>query len=353
MSLRGLLIAPLLSFVMAAPAWAGDGLAGMDRLDMKLPHRGQAVAAAIWYPAAGPTYRGLVGDNPVFRGTRVHIGPPIAAGKHPLILFSHGSGGNMDNAAWLFATLAEQGAMVLAVNHPGTTSGDSSPRRSVRLDERARDVSAALDVLLQEAPFAAHIDPKRIVSLGFSLGGATALGLAGMRFDREAYHRFCDRSDDLPVDCQFFAKGGVDLANLPDGFAADTKDGRVSSAIAVDPGFSYAARPNSIAAMTMPVLLINLGADGHGSGHRDRFLAADVGPNGSNLVGRLSDVTYREIGPANHFTFLAECKPEGAALLAEEQDDPVCTDPAGTDRADVHRRIARTILEFLKLPGAE
>lgn len=353
MSLRRLLFAPLLSLAFAAPSWAGDGLAGMDRLDMRLPHRGQAVAAAIWYPAAGPTYRGLVGDNAVFQGARVHIGPPIAAGQHPLILFSHGSGGNMDNAAWLFSALAEQGAMVLAVNHPGSTSGDSSPRRSLRLDERARDLSAALDILLKEEPFAAHIDPNRIVSLGFSLGGATALGLAGMRFDREAYRRFCDRPDDMPVDCLFFAKGGVDLAKLPDGFAADVKDDRVSAAIAIDPGFSYAAEPNSIKAMTMPLLLINLGSDGHGAGPRDRFMAADVGPNGSNLVARLSDVTYREIGPANHFAFLAECKPEGAALLAEEQDDPVCTDPSGTERADVHRRIARTILEFLKLPGVE
>jgi len=340
--MRRFTLATLVSILIAGPASAGDGLAGMDRLDMKLPHRGQAVAAAIWYPASGPTYRGMVGDNAVFRGTKVHIGAPIAEGRHPLVLFSHGSGGNMDNAAWLFSALAERGAMVLAVNHPGSTSGDSSPRRSVWLDERARDLSAALDALLQEAPFAAHIDRSRIVSLGFSLGGATSLGLAGMRFDRGAYRRFCDRMGDAAQDCLFFAKGAVDLAKLPDGFAADTRDTRVTAAIAIDPGFSYAAAPDSITAITMPVLLINLG-------FAERFAAADVGPHGSNLVARLTDVTYREIGPAHHFTFLAECKPEGAGLLAEEKDDPVCDDPAGTDRADVHRRIVEAVAAFLKL----
>jgi len=346
--MRRFTLAILVSILVAGPAWSSDGTAGLDRMDMQLPHRATPVAAAIWYPAAGPTYRGMVGDNAVFRGTKVHIGAPIAEGRHPLILFSHGSGGNMDNAAWLFSALAERGAMVLAVNHPGSTSGDSSPRRSLRLDERARDLSAALDALLQEAPFAAHIDHSRIVSFGFSLGGATSLGLAGMRFDREAYRRFCDRMGDAAQDCLFFARGGVDLAKLPDGFAADMRDARVTAAMAVDPGFSYAAAPDSIVAITMPVLLINLGSDGHGSGARDRFLAADVGPKGSNLVARLSDVTYREIGPANHYTFLAECKPEGAALLAEEKDDPVCDDPAGTDRADIHQRIVETVVAFLK-----
>lgn len=347
--MRRFTLATLISIVVAGPAWAAEGTAGMDRMDMKLPHRASPVAAAIWYPAAGPTYRGMVGDNAVFRGTKVHIGAPVADGQHPLILFSHGSGGNMDNSAWLLSALAARGAMVLAVNHPGSTSGDSSPRRSIRLDERARDLSAAVDVLLREEPFAAHIDRERIISLGFSLGGATALGLAGMRFDREAYRRFCDHPDDLPVDCRFFARGGVDLAKLPDGFAADTRDARVSAAIAIDPGFSYAAAPDSIAAITLPVLLINLGADGRGSGVRDRFLAADVGPEGSNLVARLAQLSYREIGPANHYTFLAECKPEGAGLLAEEKDDPVCDDPAGTDRADVHRRIVEAVAAFLKL----
>ena len=171
---------------LATPAVA-DPLAGYDRLTVAAAHRTAPVAASLWYPAGTPTYRGLVGDNPVFKGTYALVGATIAEGRHPLIVLSHGSGGNMDGLGWLSSGLAQRGAMVLAVNHPGSTSGDSSPRRSIRLDERAADLRAALDTLLSDQAFAPFIDPTRITSFGFSLGGATALNLAGIRMDRGLY----------------------------------------------------------------------------------------------------------------------------------------------------------------------
>ncbi|MFC7421186.1 hypothetical protein ACFQNF_15090 [Iodobacter arcticus] len=42
--------------------------------------------------------------------------------------------------AWLASALAQRGVLVLAVNHPGSMSGDSSPRQSLLLDERAADL---------------------------------------------------------------------------------------------------------------------------------------------------------------------------------------------------------------------
>ena len=119
------------------------------------------------------------------------------------------------------------------------------------------------------------------------------------------------------------------------------RDVRVSEAMAVDPGFTYAMTDASIRAMTMPVLLINLGRD-------NRFRAADLRETGSNLVGRLSDVTYDVFAPAHHFTFLAECKPGAKQMLIEEGEDPICDDPAGTDRAMIHQKIIDSVLKFLK-----
>ena len=43
------------------------------------------------------------------------------------------------------------------------------------------------------------------------------------------------------------------------------------------------------------------------------------------------------------------CKPDGAAILEAERDDPVCTDPAWTDRADVHGAIIDAIAARLGL----
>ena len=65
--------------------------------------------------------------------------------------------------------------MVLGVNHLDSTGGDSSPRRSIRMWEWAWDVSATLDKVLADPNFAPHIDLERVYSIGFSMGGATAL----------------------------------------------------------------------------------------------------------------------------------------------------------------------------------
>lgn len=214
-------------------------------------------------------------------------------------------------------------------------------RRTLLLDARAADLTAALDQLLADPTFGPHIDRSRITALGFSLGGATALGLGGLRFDGSAFHAHCTRVPNA-ADCVFLAKGGLDLAALPPGFAADLRDPRVTSLIAIDPGMTYAATPDSAAELTPPTLFINLGTD-------TLWSAGDVGPEGSGLAARLPDARRAVIAPAHHYTFLAECKPEGPALLAAESDDPVCDDPAGTDRARAHREIIDLIVDFAGL----
>lgn len=334
----------LASFATGAVA---SDLAGIERFDLRANHRASAIQGSLWYPVGSKTYRGLIGDNILFKGTMAYVGAGIAQGRHPLILLSHGSGGNMDALSWLSSRLALKGAIVLAVNHPGSTSGDSSPARSLDLGTRATDLTAALDQALADPVFAQSIDPSRIYALGFSLGGGTALNLGGLRFDRDAYNAYCNQlvsgsAKKTQEDCVFFAKGNVDFSALPEGFAADGKDERIKAVVAVDPGFSYAVDPDSLGSLTVPTMLLNLGME-------DRLVAADVSETGSNLVKRLPDAVNPVIAPANHFTFLAECKEHGPAILAEEGEDPICTDPKGADRSSVHERIIEEIARFLKL----
>lgn len=327
---------------LTAPAHAGNELAGYDRLDVHASHRADPIAASIWYPVGTKTYRGQIGDNIVFKGTFAYVGAAIEQGKHPLVLLSHGSGGNMDSLGWLSSELALRGAIVLSVNHPGSTSGDSSPRRTVELGKRAKDLTAALDQVLSDPSFAAFIDTDNITSSGFSLGGATALNLAGIRFDRQRYANYCAASDNQSADCVFFAKGGVTPENMSADFETAAKDARVSRTIAFDPGFTSAATTESMTATDMPTLFISLGDD-------NLMPGANIGPEGSGIVKAMPNAERETFAPAHHFTFLAECKPEGAQLLKEEADDPVCDDPEGTDRGEIHARIIDAISRFLNL----
>lgn len=317
--------------------------AGYDRFTVEAPHRAGKIAASLWYPKGQKTYLGMVGDNAVFKGSKAYIGAMIARGQYPLLVLSHGSGGNMDTISWLSSGLAQQGVMVLAVNHPGSTSGDSSPRRSIRLWERAEDLTVALDALLSSEPLAKSVDRTRIYSIGFSLGGTTALQLAGLRTDKQAYRDYCQSHANVAQDCVFFSKGGVDLSQLPEAsFNADLRDARISGAIAIEPGMTYAFQDDTVEGNVLPIQLMNFG-------DKDtRWKAIDMGPNGSNFSARLANAEYVQIAPGSHFSFLAECKQGARQLLEAEGEDPICDDPAGTDRARLHQRVIDAVATFLK-----
>ncbi|AUH35178.1 alpha/beta hydrolase family protein [Paracoccus tegillarcae] len=334
-------LSALFGLALASPAIA-EPTVGFDRFDVRADHRSAPIAAAIWSPVGQPTHAAPVGDGIVFESTQAYIGAALPDKKMPLVVVSHGSGSSIDGTAWLAAGLAERGALVLVMNHPGTTSGDSSPRRTARLSERASDLSAALDQVLADPYFADRIDTDRITGLGFSLGGATVLGIGGLRLDPVAYRDYCKRFGDAAQDCLFLSRGGVDLDNLPPEFSADMTDDRFTRIVAVDPGFTYAATPESAAEVDLPVQLVTLG---------DTFpwAAVDLRTEGSGLVDLLPQVEYVVIPNAHHYSFLPICTKNAAQMLIEEGEDPICDDPEGWDRATAHATSIEEIARFIEL----
>lgn len=338
--LKPLILATMTLLPMMA---AADSLPGYDHIQVDAPHRPRVMEAAVWYPAGGESYTIPLGANPVFTGTRVSFAPRIAEGRYPLIVVSHGSGGNIDGLGWLAGPLAVKGAIVIGVNHPGTTSRDSSPRRTVQVTERARDIPAIIDAALAHPDFGPMIDPDQITVLGFSLGGATALHVAGAQMDRAAYGAYCDRFADAS-DCRFLQRGGVDPHDLPAEWeATDMADPRVSAMVAVDPGFGYAMTDDSLSRITARSLIINLGDE------KTQWDATEAGPAGANLVGRIPAATLTRLAPAWHFSFLGECTAEGPAFLEAEKDDPICDEPEGGNRKSLHDKAIAEIADFLSL----
>ncbi|WP_417583363.1 alpha/beta hydrolase family protein [Pelagibacterium sp.] len=326
---------------LASPA-AADPLVGFDRLDIQAKHRSSPLSAAVWYPTGRKTYAAPIGDSLVFEPVEAYIGAALPDENLPLIVVSHGSGSSIDGTAWLAAGLAGRGAMVLVMNHPGTTSGDSSPRRTVRLSDRSADMSASLDAILSDPAFSDRIDSARISALGFSLGGAAVLGIAGVRFDANAYANYCQTAGDAAQDCLFLARGGVDLDALPSEFSADMADPRFTSIVAIDPGFTYAATANSAASVNVPVQIVSLG-------DTYPWFSVDVRAQGSGLIDRLADVEHAVIPNAFHYSFLPICNDNAAQLLIEEGEDPICDDPDGWDRATAHAASIEAISRFLDL----
>jgi predicted dienelactone hydrolase len=47
-----------------------------------------------------------------------------------------------------------------------------------------------------------------------------------------------------------------------------------------------------------------------------------------------------------HFAYVPECRPVVGKILAAAAGIPICSDPAGVDRAAVHEQIAKEVIRF-------
>ncbi|MGZ5278636.1 MAG: alpha/beta hydrolase family protein, partial [Pseudobdellovibrionaceae bacterium] len=175
---------------------------------------------------------------------------PKDSKSFPVILLSHGSMGLASRLFWLGQYFVRQGAVVVAVDHPGNMFGDSSADGVVRVWDRAKDLSFGLDQVLKDPEFGSHLDLTRVSAAGHSVGGTTVLLLAGARFYFEQlgnptpncagskdpfYQKQCDQFKIL--DYKAYGKPVVE---------GDYSDSRIKSVIALDPGFARSLQSASV-----------------------------------------------------------------------------------------------------------
>jgi predicted dienelactone hydrolase len=337
----------LLALLLSAPAALAD-LAAKRETTIPAPHHWRDLELVVYYPAADASGTQVFAENPVFQGVTLAADGsavlPPADGGYPVILMSHGLGGHYRSLAWLAKGLTEEGAIVVAVNHPNSTFGDFDMQAGLQHWTRAEDLTLALDWLLATPDLGPLIDPEAVHVAGFSYGGWTALSLIGVRGDLPGYIDHCAAYGERSSHCADIAKAGGDLAALDAGlWGADHADARVKSVLAIDPGLTFGLGPDAVASVRGDILLVTLGQG------EDRLPATDISAAGSNLVGLLPEAEVLELAPARHFSMLPLCKPAGEAILAEEKDDPVCTDPLSADRAVIHAQVLEAAVRFFGL----
>lgn len=326
-----------LSFLLANPALAETPVTGMHEDSIAVAHHKRSMERAIFFPATGGTAV-MLGQNPVFIGVPVAEAATPKAGPHPTVLLSHGWGGNYKRMGWLIQGLVERGAVVIAVNHPNSTTGEQGSLNALDHWTRTQDLSAALDHALADPVTGPLIDPDRIFALGFSYGGWTALSLGGLRGSRDGLDRLCIDPGTPISHCADILRAGIRIADIDEtAWNASYKDPRIAAVAAIDPALTWGLTVADTEALDVPVLLLGLGSG------PDRLHATDTSAAGSGFEALVPAATVRVLSPASHFTALGPCTPQGAAILEEERDDPVCTDPVGTDRASVNAEIIAEI----------
>ncbi|WP_433850162.1 alpha/beta hydrolase family protein [Brucella pseudogrignonensis] len=321
---------------------------GVREIKVPFAERKTDLSVAIWYPAQKGGEAISFGENKVFKGTEAYLNAPLAAGKFPVILLSHGSGGRVETAGWLAAKLAEAGFVVAGPNHPGTTSGNSLPAETPKLWQRTHDISDVASYLASDAEWSPHLKADQMGVVGFSLGGATALELIGARANLEAFATYCDQYDKW--DCAWY-QGGVGYA---DGeavkvekvnlrtidkklFEQSNLDARIKSAVLIDPGLVHAYVSQSLKDISVPSSFINFGA-----GNEIPFaVIAD------KVSSQVSGANYETVSGADHFSFLPVCHSGAADFLKSIGEiDPICNETSKS-RSDIHDEVSELVLKHM------
>lgn len=244
----------------------------------------------------------------------VALGAPIEGDRIPLVVFSHGTG----STPWVMRDLAvhlvHHGFAVAVLAHPGNTRRDDGlAHTTVNLQNRPRHIRLVIDAALAAPELGVRLVPDQAAVIGHSLGGYTALALAGGR----------------PVTLPHESPGG---RSVP--FPVDA-DPRVRAVVLFAPAAPWLLAEGSLANVDIPVMLRTGEKDQHAPTSYDELLM-----HGFRDRGRID---YRMVPNAGHFSFLSLFP---AALLGPQF--PASQDPPGFDRAAYLVELNAEVLTFLR-----
>ncbi len=338
MKLKTTLTAMLLATSTALSSAAQPFQTGMSELTLHDADGDRHIKGFFWYPTAETDGAIDAHGNAVWEPIQVIPYAPHIDGKKPLVLLSHGSFGNARNQAWLAKALTAKGYLVAAIDHPGTSTFQRNPEHRRELWERPRDISRTLDHLLAQP--GTQIDQGRIFMAGHSLGGMTAVSLAGGRIDPAKIDADCGARPEAQVcgilDAWNVGKTPQDKAAL----AGDLSDPRIKGFALFDLGGTQMFSPDSLAAIDRGMFVIGAPLDING---------LDLDVESRALADALPShkVHYAEPAGLAHFDFLGVCSDRALAILKKEKPDDsfVCED--GTDaRRKEHDQIAQDVAAF-------
>lgn len=265
-----------------------------------------AIEAGVWYPA------------------------DAATAPRPLIVVSHGNGGDFRSHRDTVQALAKAGFVVATLTHRGDNWRDQS--RATDVVGRTRQLSVLIDHMLGQWDGRAGIDAERIGAFGFSAGGFTVLAAAGGDPDLTRMVDHC-RANPALYDCHLVGRHSGTL-NSGQGTPRLPHDRRLKALVVAAPALGFTFTREGLANVNQPVQLWQAGGD---QILPSPFYAEPV----RDALPRSPE--YRRIDGAGHFDFMPPCSPELAANAPM-----ICAPTPGFDRAAFHERLNSEMIRFFK-----
>lgn len=185
----------------------------------------------------------------------------------PLVIFSHGFGSDRKFLTYLARHLASHGFTVASIEHPGSNftwlngvslggSPDSLLSASEFLD-RPKDVSFVLDEFAQlnreDGPLQNKLNTQQVSIIGHSLGGYTALALAGGEINLKELRQYCKTHSPIgrsPAD--WFQCAAAELS----GDRITLQDPRVVQVMALNPMTGRLFGNKGLNSVRIPTLIL-------------------------------------------------------------------------------------------------
>lgn len=252
----------------------------------------------------------------------------------PLVVFSHGSGGDYRNYNWLIKILVSHGYVVAALNHPFNTAMDNTDEGVIKVWDRPNDLSKIIDALLKDSKWSQHINPGQISALGHSSGGYTAIALAGAIYDSSLMRTYCS-SENRGPDCDL-AKSNVFVDYSESSLSY--KDDRIKVVIAMAPAVGPAITEQSLKAINIPVLIL--------AAEDDEVL--NISQHAERYASLISQSELKLVSGGGHFIFM-ECGIPTRIADFFITDLDLCGNQFDVDRDAIRAEIANQVVDFLNL----
>lgn len=235
-------------------------------------------------------------------------------GHHlPLVILSHGNAGTPWAYRDLAAHLVRAGFLVALPEHRGNSRNDNTLAGTVaNLENRPRHISLTIDAVCGDPVIKHHLAPTGVGVIGHSIGGYTALAVAG----GQPWSGPHESQDSKPHPVQV------------------TPDKRVCSLVLLNPA-TFWFLPTSLKEVRVPILMR--------TGERDEITPASHADTVICGVFDPSLVSHKVIPGADHFSVMSPFPPEMI-----RPDFSPSQDPEGFKREEIQPSLYADIVDFLK-----
>jgi predicted dienelactone hydrolase len=272
------------------------------------PRTGETIRLLAMYPTHSPEQEQKFGQLT----ENVAMDAPVAPGRFFLVAISHGTGGSHLVYRKLAAHLARNGYVALLVEHPRNNRNNNELGGTATiLANRPKHIRAAVDWAFNQ--FAGNLKSASIAVIGHSLGGYTALALAG------------GLATSLPNESPDGKANAIEIEADP----------RVKAIVLLAPATPWLSGPGALSKVHTPILMFTGERDAHTtSWHAQVVKQGLLNP---------SLLTHISVPNAGHYSFLS---PYPAAMI--NPSFPPSQDPEGFDREAFHIQMNAEITRFLK-----